>query len=80
MSYALDFDAWYADRLEPVDRFECLEAFRAGSYYRASMMTPDAVLADQERRPLSDDGIEFIKKQLNTALAAYLTNQRKQTS
>jgi hypothetical protein len=32
---ANDFDAWYADRLKPVDRFECLEAFRAGAYWQA---------------------------------------------
>ncbi len=30
--HAPDFDAWYADRLRPTDRFECLEAFRAGEW------------------------------------------------
>lgn len=28
----LDFDAWYAARLRPVNRAECLEAFRAGAH------------------------------------------------
>lgn len=33
----LDFEAWYADRLSPADRSECLNAFRAGVHYCRSL-------------------------------------------